>query len=136
MRYRAVNSIGPGPWSAINFIAAATVPKAPPQPSVSSVDNTEIILSLGETTDDGGSAIIQYYLYVNEGSDGSAYHEVDTYDGSSLTHTVNVGDVFSGNTISVGNIYTFKFVAENNVGLSLDSNLLQIAIARPPLKPS
>jgi len=39
VRYRAVNSIGPGPWSAVNYIAAATVPKAPPQPNVQSVDN-------------------------------------------------------------------------------------------------
>ena len=124
MRYRAVNSIGPGPWSTINFIAAATVPKAPPQPLVYSVDNTKVILSLGETTDDGGSAILQYYLFVNEGSDGSAYHDVDTYDGSSLTHTINVGDVFTLNTITVGRIYTFKFIAENDVGVSLDYNLL------------
>ncbi len=29
IRYRAINSIGPGPWSDIAYIPAATVPKAP-----------------------------------------------------------------------------------------------------------
>jgi len=81
-------------------------------------------LSLSETTDDGGSAIISYYLYINEGSDGSPYYLVDTYDGSSLSHTILVGDNFSGNIIVSGRIYTLKYVAENDVGFSADSNLL------------
>jgi hypothetical protein len=79
---------------------------------------------LSETVDDGGSTILSYHLYVNEGSDGTDFNEVDTYDGSSLTHTVNVGDVFNGYTIQSGSIYTFKYTAENLMGMSDDSNLL------------
>ena len=52
-----------------------------------------------ETSDDGGSTIISYHLFVNEGSDGSNFHEVTTYDGSSLQMTINVGDIFTLNTI-------------------------------------
>ena len=32
VRYRAVNSIGPGDWSDVSYIPAATVPVAPTQP--------------------------------------------------------------------------------------------------------
>lgn len=32
VRYRAINSIGAGPWSDIAYIPASTVPKAPPKP--------------------------------------------------------------------------------------------------------
>ncbi len=74
VRYRAVNSIGPGPWSDVSYIPAATVPLAPPQPQVISVDNTQVTLSLSETTDNGGSSIMYYELYINEGSDGTPFH--------------------------------------------------------------
>lgn len=123
-RYRAINSIGPGPWSPIAYIAASTVPKAPPMPIVTEVDNTKVVLSLSETTDDGGSSILSYHLYINEGVDGSAYHAVTTYDGSSLTTTINVGTVYGTMTVSLGLVYTFKFTAENAMGPSDDSNLL------------
>ena len=93
-RYRAINSIGPGPWSPIAYITASTVPKAPSLPIVTNVDHTKVVLSLSETTDDGGSSILSYHLFINEGVDGSAYHAVTTYDGSSLTTTINVGTVY------------------------------------------
>ena len=97
---------------------------APPAPIVILVNNTQVQLSLSETTDDGGSPIIKYLLYVNEGSDGSPYTQVTSYDGSSLTITINVGANFSNNIITSGLIYTFYYVAENAIGMSDNSNLL------------
>ena len=39
-------------------------------------------------------------------------------------------------TVSTSKIYTFKYVAQNALGLSEDSDLLQVAIAGPPNTPS
>ncbi len=50
--------------------------------------------------------------------------------------TVNVGEVFGTMTVTSGLTYTFKYVAENVIGLSEDSDLLIVAFARPPSKPS
>lgn len=40
VRYCAYNSIGSGPWSDIAYIVSATVPAAPPAPTVFSANNT------------------------------------------------------------------------------------------------
>lgn len=102
------------------------------------MDNTKVELLLSETQDDGGAPILQYYLYINEGSDGSAYHQVTTYDGQSMIFTINVGDSYDSNAMTVisGKTYTFKFVARNVIGYSDDSDLLQVALARPPSTPA
>jgi len=75
-------------------------------------------------------------LYINEGLDGSAFHEVVTYDGQSLVFTINVGEVNGFMTVTSGKTYTIKFVAQNVIGYSDDSDLLQVAIARPPSMPA
>lgn len=62
--------------------------------------------------------------------------EITAYDGESLSYTINAGDVVGTHTITIGNIYTIKYVAENAVGLSLDSSLLFVALARKPNTPS
>lgn len=109
LRYRAINVIGSGPWSDLKYVIASTYPKAPPQPQYVFVDNTRVDLILSETQDDGGSNILAYHLFINEGSDGSPYHEVTTYDGSSLAFSVNVGEIFTGMTVTAALTYTFKF---------------------------
>jgi len=75
-------------------------------------------------------------LYINEGYDGTSFHLVTDYDGNSLVYTVNVGDTYDGFTVTSGLTYTIKFLARNVIGYSEDSDLLQVAIARPPTKPS
>ena len=63
-------------------------------------------------------------------------HKIVAYDGTASTYTIQAGDVVGTHTITLGNIYIFKYVAENAVGLSPDSSLLYVALARKPNKPS
>jgi len=95
VRYRAINEIGEGPWSDIAYVRAATLPTAPPSPLASSYDATHVALLLSRTSDNGGSAGGEgflYKLYADEGVEGSAFHYIDDYDGVSLSYTVNAGD--------------------------------------------
>ena len=62
-------------------------------------------------------------------------HEIEAYDGTALAYTISAGDIVSTHTVTLGNIYTIKYVAENAVGLSQDSDLLYVALASKPLKP-
>jgi len=135
LRYRAINLIGPGPWSDITYVVASTYPRAPPQPRYTYVDHTKIDLVFSDTVDNGGSAIIKYHLYINEGLDGTPYHEVTTYDGQSFVYTLNVGQVLGTMTVTKGLTYTYKYTAENVIGMSDDSDQLQVAFARPPNTP-
>lgn len=120
----------------MTYVVASTFPKAPPKPIYTFVDNTKLDLLLTQTQDDGGSKILAYYLYINEGFDGTAYHKVTTYDGDSMVFTINAGEQFGSMTVTAGLTYTIKFVAQNVIGYSEDSDLLQVAIARPPIKPN
>ena len=56
-RYRAINEIGPGPWSDISKLDAATVPIPPPKPFYMSSTDTTITIGLLGTLDNGGSRI-------------------------------------------------------------------------------
>lgn len=103
---------------------ASTFPKAPPKPLYTYVDNTKVDLLFTETQDDGGSPILSYYLFINEGYDGTSFHRVTDYDGNSLVYTVHVGDTYGTMTVTSGLTYTFKFVAKNVIGYSEDSDLL------------
>jgi hypothetical protein len=73
VRYRAINSIGTGAWSELAFMRAAQVPIPPPSPIIAFVDNTKINLQLKISSDDGGSGILSYHLYVDEGLIGSDF---------------------------------------------------------------
>lgn len=82
-RYRVRNAVG---WctnySPIGYITAATIPDAPPAPTITYFDQDKISLELNPTLDDGGSAITSYKLYYD---DGSGFAEYALYDGSSTT---------------------------------------------------
>ena len=136
VRYRAINQIGTSDWSATAYKRAASVPAAPPTPIVTEVDATKIVLQLSISSDDGGTGIFAYHLYVNEGLNGSPMNEITAYDGTSLSHTIAEGDIVASHTIALGNIYTIKYVAENAVGLSQDSDLLYVALASKPDQPN
>lgn len=56
-RYRAINVNGAGPWSAVSLIKAATIPSTPAAPTYSSSSDTQIVLDLSRSLDDGGHTI-------------------------------------------------------------------------------
>lgn len=123
VRYRAINVIGEGPWSDIAYIRAAVLPYAPDSPVVTYFDATQIDLDLSVTQNDGGTyggAVFFYNLYVNEGAEGTDFHKLTAYDGTSLTYSAAVGDAIGsgGVVFTAGLVYTFKLTAENEVGES------------------
>jgi hypothetical protein len=107
-------------------------------------DATQIDLVLSRTSDDGGTAggvAFRYKLYANEGSDGTAFHVITAYDGSSLAYSVLVGaDIgSSGLQFTAGRIYTFKYTAQNEVGESEARYLaptLRVAMGGAPSIPT
>ena len=71
-RYRAINVNGPGEWSAQALITAATVPSPPLPPARAGSTDSEIVLALSRTADDGGLAVTDYNLEMDQGvSSGS-----------------------------------------------------------------
>jgi len=136
VRYRAVNSIGSGEWSDLAYIRVAQVPEPPPTPVLTAVENTIVSLQLSISTNDGGTGIIAYHLFLNEGVNGSPFNEITDYDGSALTYDIAVDDVVGGHTVATGNFYAIKYIAENAVGMSLDSDLLYVALARQSETPA
>ena len=110
-RYRAINIIGPGEWSEISVLKAATTPLAPPKPSFVSATDTSITIVLEETYDNGGSEILYYKLFRDGGDLSTPVNiEVTDYDGFSSQFTV------TGLTASLK--YRFDYVAYNDFGAS------------------
>lgn len=73
------------------------------------------------TQNDGGTeggAAFRYNLWANEGTEGSDFHKIAPYDGTSLTYSASVGEAIgsSGAVFTVGRVYTFKLTASNEVG--------------------
>lgn len=66
-RYRAINAIGPGDWSDIVILKAATFPAPPSKPYYIGSTADSITLGLPKTKDNGGSKIRSYELFRDEG---------------------------------------------------------------------
>ena len=128
-----MNAYGWSSFSDITYVLAATIPEAPPKPEFVSATTVTISLSFSLSTDNKGSAITGYKLYMNTGTDGSAFSEVTSYTSSSfaLTHTVDATD-----GIVDGKIYQFYWVAVNTYGDSDASEILKVAAADEPAQPS
>jgi len=145
VRYRAINEIGEGPWSDISYVRAATLPAAPASPAVTFFDDTRIDLALATTSDNGGSAggaVFRYRLHVDEGTEGSVFHELTGYDGVASSYSVAAGAAHPSGGAAVfaaGTTYTFKLTAENEVGSSELRYLaptLRVALGSLPATPN
>ena len=113
-RYRAVNIIGPGQWSEVTQLKAATKPEQPPKPTFVSATDDSITIGLQQTTDNGGSLITQYLLYRDGGDLSTPVDiEVEDYDGFSEQYTVT--------GLDPGKKYRFDYVAVNEFGYSEES---------------
>ena len=109
-------------------------PSPPAPPSLVAATADSITLELFESEDGGGSRILDYELEVDGGVQGTAFATVDSYDGTSLQHTLST-DPVSGDGIDSGTTYTFRVRARNVVGYSGYSNEVRYVISSPPDKP-
>lgn len=124
-RYRGINSIGPGPWSDISKLDAATVPIPPPKPLYLSSTDTSITIGLKNTLDNGGSRITQYKIFRDAGNLSSPVNiQLTDYDGFSATYTA------TGLTPGVN--YRFRYFATNKFGDSAPSQTLTSASSYLP----
>lgn len=72
-KYRVLNGAGWSDFSSILFATAASVPKAPPKPTLGSATGSSITLNFEESPDDGGSTILGYELWMDTGSLGTTF---------------------------------------------------------------
>lgn len=68
-------------------------------------------------------------MFINEGIDGSDFHEITAYDGISQNYQINVDDVVGSFTVVTGRIYRIKTVASNSIDTSEDSEELLVGLA-------
>jgi hypothetical protein len=80
-RYRAMNINGWSGWSPIGFIKAASVPQAPLAPTLVGATSTSITVKINLSLDNGGAPILDYKLFIDQGSLGSLFTLVSCYDG-------------------------------------------------------
>jgi hypothetical protein len=133
VQYRALNSIGTGLWSEPALLLVAQAPNQPEKPLLVSVDNTQITVTILESRDNNGSPITAYRLLVNEGEDGTPYHQA--YEGLDSQFTLHALDVIGTHTVTTGGIYRFKTTAVNIEAESINSEELIVALARLPSQP-
>jgi hypothetical protein len=88
LKYRVSNALGWSAYSPVASLLVAGVPDRPGKPVVDSTSGTQIVLGFAEPASNGGSPIDAYKLYVKEQS-ASAFTEVTTYDGTSMTHSLD-----------------------------------------------
>lgn len=93
-----------------------------------------ITLEFYESVDGGGSRVLDYELEIDEGTQGTAFSKVESYDGNSGQHTLSTDPLASDN-IESGKTYTFRIRARNIVGYSAYSNEIRYVISSPPDKP-
>ena len=112
-KYRARNVNGWGEFSEVGLLFAANVPEAPAAPTLIAVDSTTITLQMYDPVDTGGSNVIAYQLFMDQGEANTEFSEVTSYSNlggstaSLLTHTLSV----AADNLVTGKIYTFKFRA-------------------------
>jgi hypothetical protein len=80
-RYRAMNVNGWSDWSPIGYIQASGKPLAPIPPSLFASDDETITLNINPTLDNGGSPILSYKLFMDEGDLTSDFSMVYGYNG-------------------------------------------------------
>lgn len=132
LRYRTLNGVGYSGYSPLLYATAANVPNAPPSPYLISATGTSIQLGFYETAENGGSQVLSYELWRDNGALGTAFTKVTTYTDNAMTHTLTT----AANAITGGLIYTFKYKAVNVIGASAFSPEVRFAIASPPAKPA
>ena len=104
-------------------------PTQPPTNVASSTDRTTIYISYAELIDgaDGGSPILSYNIYMDDGQDGD-FTMVDQTDPDQLTWNTSEATL----TLTTGAIYRLKYSATNIHGEGPLSDETQILVAEAP----
>lgn len=90
-------------------------------------------MNLFKTEDDGGSNILGYKLFADQGNDfTSPFTQITRYDGTSLQFTVTVGQ----DGLQVGKIYRFTSIAFNAYGDSSPSLEMIAGLGARPSAPA
>jgi titin len=122
---RAVNDIGPGPWS---NEAIATVPEPSEAPSAPSLSATrgdrQVRLDWTAPADDGGADVTNYQVWRRTGTAAAAL-------------VATVGDVltYTNTGLTNGTTYWYTVVAVNSVGPGAPSNEVSATPATRPSAP-
>jgi hypothetical protein len=124
-----VNKVGASDWSPESVLIPAVVPSAPPKPKFISADSTAISLQFLRSQDNGGQTITDYELQVKQ-SDSGVYATVTAYDFAvdGFSYTI----VASDNSMTPGNLYTFKIRSLNSLGNSDFSDSLTVGLVELP----
>ena len=117
VRVSAVNAAGYSPYLLGSFTTVATVPTAPQSLEVSNVRPTTLTLSWALPASNGGSNLSADYK-VEVSSNCSTY--------TVIRHTGDTGLSFNVTNLSAGTKYCFRVSAQNSVGTSVPSGVVQV----------
>jgi len=137
-RYRAINVNGPGPWSDITVVTAASVPSAPPAPQYLSSSATQIVLALSRSADDGGTALTDYELEIDQGTSADSLITSVTSTFTAVSHysytTHGLQYTVDATTLSLtpGKLYRFRWRSLNFMGYSPYSDTVRIGLGGLP----
>jgi hypothetical protein len=89
-------------------------------------------VTVRRASDDGGSNVLSYELYANQGTGTTSFLKVDSYLGESSAHTLSVSD----DSLTSGQIYLLMTRATNEFGFSEYSEQLSVGLAGYPDPPA
>ena len=127
-RIIAVNIIGSGRRSDSLTVYAAVAPEAPSAPTSSNVEKTSMTINWTEPAEHGGTPITKYHIQWNEGGSGTTFYDFKVVDAGVFTENVR--------GLTTGEYYKWKIEAENAVGVSFQSGILNTLAAILPEAPA
>ena len=104
----AINNVGSSALSSAQNIATPTITTPPQNLAATVLNDTSIDLTWDVPSSDGGSALVNYYVYRN----------------SVNIQTVTSPLSFSDTGLTPNTTYTYQVYANNNVGMSASSNTI------------
>ena len=130
-RVTASNFLGYGTTSSEYTFSAADVPSKPTSPPSNvpaSTTQSVIYISYDEVEEDGGSPVLNYNIYIDDGNDGAFGSAID--NGNSLTYNT------ASLSLTTGLTYRFKYAANNTHGEGELSDEVAILLAELPGAPA